>query len=247
MNIAVCIKQTPDTEAAIRIAPGDLEVVESDLQWVISPHDETAVEQALRLSESSGGTVVVFSVGPPRVETAIREALAMGADRGVRLACERMPRDPACIAHALTEVLQGYDLIFMGEQAIDGAGAQVPQRVAGGLGLPCVTAVEELHIEGTECQARRVLEGREERVHFCLPAVIGVNRRLMEPRYPSFRGIMRAKKKPIDLQDALLGEDAFDIQKLRLPPKKAAGQLFTFDSEVPALVARLLREEAKVI
>jgi len=171
----------------------------------------------------------------------------MGVNSGLRLACTHMPMDSACIAHALVDVLHGYDIIFMGEQAIDGEGAQVPQRVSVMLDLPCVTGVEELHIEKSGCWGRRVLEGREEIIHFPLPAVVGVNRRLMEPRYPSFRGIMQAKRKSIEVREAVLGKEGCNIVALRTPAEKSAGQRFVFDSEVPGHVVRLLRQEAKVI
>ncbi len=247
MNVAVCIRQTPDTEAAIQIAPDERTVLDGGMHWIISPHDETAVEQALRLVEENGGLVTVYSLGPPRVDKALREALAMGADRGVRLDCDDMPVDPAVVAYALAHVLGEYDLILTGEQAIDHANAQVPQRIAAILGRACVTAVEELSIDGKDCTARRVVEGGEEIVRCTLPAVIGTNRRLMEPRYPSFRNIMRAKKKPIDVQTTELGESALEILRLRYANDRVAGRRLPFDDTVPDRLAQLLRDEAKVI
>ena len=232
MKIAVCIKQVPDTESVLRIDPSTLTVIEDDIQWVINPHDETAVEQALCLTEEAGGTVTVVSLGPVRVEKAIREALAMGADNAVRLHCETMPTDAASVARALCRVLHGYDLVLTGDEAIDGANTQVPQRVGTRLGLACVTAVEELHIAGTECRARRVLEGREEIVRFSLPAVIGVNRRL---------------KEPIDVQLAEFDAGAIDTLNLKLPERKSGGRRFVFDAPVARVVARILRDEVKVI
>ncbi len=247
MKIAVCIKQVPDTESVLRIDPSTLTVIEDDIQWVINPHDETAVEQALCLTEEAGGTVTVVSLGPVRVEKAIREALAMGADYAVRLHCETMPTDAASVARVLCRVLHGYDLVLTGDEAIDGANAQVPQRVGTRLGLACVTAVEELHIAGTECRARRVLEGREEIVRFSLPAVIGVNRRLKEPRYRTIRGLMQAKRKTIDVQLAEFDAGAIDTLNLKLPERKSGGRRFVFDAPVARVVARILRDEVKVI
>ena len=249
MNIAVCIKQTPDTETRIKITDDEKGIVEDDIQWIINPYDEAAVEQALQLTEAHGGEVTVFSLGPARIEKSIREALAMGAHKAVRLDTERIPADSLATAKALVAVLQegSYDLIFMGQQAVDGDNAQVPQYVAQALQVPCVTAVEELHIEDGQGWARRVLEGVQERVAFSLPAVLGVNLRLIEPRYPSFRGIMQAKKKPIDVQPANLGEEHLVIERLFYPPEKAAGQRFDTGAAAAAEVVRLLREEAKVI
>lgn len=247
MKIAVCIKQVPDTESVLRIAPSSSTIIEDDIQWVINPHDETAVEQALCLKEEVGGTVTVVSLGPARIEKAIREALAMGADNAVRLHCETVPTDAASVARALCRVLHGYDLVLTGDEAIDGANAQVPQRVGTRLGLACVTAVEELHIAGTECRARRVLEGREEIARFSLPAVIGVNRRLKEPRYRTIRGLMQAKRKIIDIRQAEFDTDAIETLKLNPPKRKSGGRRFAFDTPVARVMARILRDEVKVI
>ena len=249
MIIAVCIKQTPDTEARIEIAADGLHVVERDLAWIISPHDEAAIEQALVLKDAHGGQVNILSLGPERVESAIREALAMGADSGMRLTCEGMPADPAATAWALAAQLGPgiCDLILMGEQSIDGEGAQTPQRVAAILGLPCVTAVERLKIDGDEAEARRPLEGMEETVRFRLPAVVAVNRRLGEPRYPTIRGIMQAKKRKIIVKPADLGASGLVIDRLHAPARKAAGRVFEYEPGVTEQVVHLLREEAKVI
>jgi electron transfer flavoprotein beta subunit len=249
MNIAVCIKQTPDTETRIKITADAKWIVEEDIQWIINPYDEAAVEQALQLTEAHGGEVTIIALGPERIEKAIREALAMGAHQAIRLDSERVPVDSLATARALIAVLQagGYDLVFMGQQAVDGDNGQVPQFVAQALNLPCVTAVEALHIEDGKGWGRRSLEGLHERVAFSLPAVIGVNLRLVEPRYPSFRGIMQAKKKPIDVQPAGLGPEKLVIERLFYPPEKAAGKRFDNGVEAVPEVVRLLREEARVI
>ncbi len=249
MNIAVCIKQTPDTEARIKIAEDGTSIVEDDIQWIINPYDESAIEQALQLSEAHGGEVTVISLGPPRVEKALREALAMGAHRGLRLDTDRLPTDSIATAKALVPVLRdgGYDLIFMGQQAVDGDNGQIPQYVAQALGVPCVTAVEELHLADGAGWGRRVLEGVHEKVSFRLPAVLGVNRRLVDPRYPSFRGIMQAKKKPIDVQPARLGPEHVVIERLSYPPVKQAGRRFDGGVDAVPDVVRLLREEAKIL
>ncbi len=249
MDIAVCIKQTPDTEARILPGPEGRSVASHEGTWIISPHDETAVELALRLREEKGGTVTVYALGPPRVEKAIREALAMGADRGVHLACDEMPVDPAQVAQALALVLARaqYDLILTGEQAIDSQGAQVPQRLALHLGLPCITAVEAIDVGSDACAARRMVEGAEERVQCAIPAVIGVNRRLAEPRYPSFRGIMQAKRKPIEAVAAETGEGGLTVARVRLPESKATGRVFAFEQGAVDMLVHLLRDEAKVL
>lgn len=249
MNIAVCIKQTPDTETRVKVADGGTTIVEDDIQWIINPYDESAIEQALQLTEAHGGEVTVLSLGPARIEKALREALAMGVHKAIRLDSDRIPIDPLAIARALVAVLQGesYDLIFTGQQAVDNDNGQIPQLIAQAMDLPCVTAIEELELEGDKGSAVRVVEGAHEKVTFSLPAVLGVNRRLVEPRYPSFKGIMQAKRKPIDVVAADLGPENLVVERLTYPPKKAAGQVFNNGVEAVPEVVRLLREEAKVI
>ena len=249
LDIAVCVKQTPDTEARIVPAPDGQSVAVEEGSWIISPHDETAVELALRLRQECGGSVTVYSLGPERVERAIREALAMGADRGVHLRCDVMPEDGAQTAEALAGVLggRGHGLILTGEQAIDTQAAQVPQRLAMHLDLPCITAVESVDISEGRCEARRMVEGAEERVRCALPAVLGINRRLAEPRYPSFRGIMQAKRKPVETVAAAPGKSGLRTVAAHLPVGKAAGRILAYDDDAVGVLVGLLREEAKVI
>jgi len=249
MNIAVCLKQTPDTTTRVKIADDGKSIIEDDIQWIINPYDEAAVEEAIRLTEQHGGEVTILSLGPARVEQAIRAALAMGAHKAIRLDSERVPVDPLITARALVEVLQeaAYDLIFTGQQAIDDDHAQVPQRIAQAMKLPCVTAVEELHVEDGQGWGRRVLEGVREKVSFRLPAVVGVNLRLVKPRYPSFLGIRKAQKKPIDVRAATLDAEHLVVERLFYPPEKTAGRLFNDGVNAVPEVVRLLHEEAKVI
>ena len=249
MNIAVCLKQTPDTTTRVHLADDGTSIVEDDIQWIINPYDESAVEVAIQLTEQHGGEVTLVSLGPERVEEAIRAALAMGAHRAIRLDSAHVPVDPRVTAKALAAVLQegAYDLIFTGQQAIDDDHAQVPQRIAQAMNLPCVTAIEELHIEDGQGWGRRVLEGVREKVSFRLPAVVGVNRRLVEPRYPSFIGIKRARQKPLEVRPAVLDADHLVITRLSSPAEKTAGRRFTDGVDAVPEVVRLLHEEAKVI
>lgn len=249
MNIAVCIKQTPDTTARIQIAGDGKHIVEEGIQWIINPYDEFAIEEALRLTEKHGGEVTIVSLGPASIEKTIREALAMGAHKGIRIEAERMPHDPLVTARALAEVLKegNYDVIFFGKQAIDGDHAQTPSRVAQILGLPCVTVVVKLEIDGQSGIATREIEGGHEKVSFRLPAVIGATRHLNEPRYRSLKGIMQAKKKPIEVKQIALAEEQLIVEKLEYPPAKQAGKIFENGLEAVPEVVRLLREEAKVI
>jgi electron transfer flavoprotein beta subunit len=249
MKIAVCIKQTPDTTTRVQIAADGKSVVEDDIQWIINPHDEAALEAALKLTEAQGGDVTVFSLGPERVEKAIREALAMGAAQAVRLHAERVPVDPLATARALAAALQGggYDLILAGRQAVDDDNSQVPLLLAHLLGVASVNAADELTVEGGKGTALREIEGGHERVTFSLPAVVGINRRMNEPRYPSFKNIMMAKKKPIDVRPAEVGTEKVVLERLVPPPQKEGGKIFQDGSASAGEVVRLLHEEAKVL
>ena len=249
MKIAVCIKQTPDTTTRIQIAEGGGAIVEDGIQWIISPYDEFAIEEALKLAEATGGEVTVVSIGPGRVEKTIREALAMGAQHAIRVDSEHIPSDPGVTAKVLADVLgdRGFDLIFTGRQGIDGDQGQVPGRLAHILGWSCVSVVIELTIEGDKGVAVREVEGGSERVSFSMPAVIGANRHLNEPRYRNMRGIMKAKRIPIELVEVEWPAPQMEITSYVYPPQKGERKVFENGVGDVEEVVRLLREEAQVI
>ena len=249
MNIAVCIKQTPDTTTRVQIADDGKSIVEDSIQWIISPYDEFAIEEALQLAEKHGGEVTIVSLGPARVEKTIREALAMGAQHAIRIDCDTIPEDPGVTAQALADVLKdrGFDLIFTGRQGIDGDHAQVPGRLAHLLGWSCASVVIELNIEGEKGTALREVEGGSERVEFTMPAVIGANRHLNEPRYRNMRGIMKAKRIPIEVVQPEMPDAQLEITAYVYPPQKGERKLFEGGANDVAEVVRLLREEAQVI
>ena len=249
MNIAVCIKQTADTESRPTLAPDRSSVMEEGLVWIINPHDESAIEVAVRLRDEQGGTVTLLALGPDRVESALRQGLAMGADLAVHVQCDAMPDDPKTVAGALANTIgtRDFDLVLTGEVAIDGAGAQVPQRLGVLLDWPCITGVEELKVTSDGLTARHPVEQGDE-IHRCnLPAIVGINRRIGEPRYPSFRGIMKAKRKPIEKETAALEVAQLQITSLALPASKSEGQILAYEDGLAEQVVALLREEAKVI
>ena len=173
----------------------------------------------------------------------------MGAHAAIRINVEQIPDDPKVTAKALTDVLKdgGYDLIFLGRRAIDDDQAQIPQLIATALNLPCVTVVDNLEIDGEKATAIREIEGGSQKVSFHLPAVIGANSKLNQPRYRSLKGIMQAKKKKIDVREATRSDAQLVIEKMKYPPAKSAGKIFENGVEAVPEVVRLLREEAKVI
>lgn len=249
MKIAVCIKQTPDTETIPTLTADGEDVLTEDITWIINPHDESAIEVALKLVETHGGTVTVVALGPKRVEKALREGMAMGADRAIHLGCGHMPHDAHVVAHALMPALEAeeFDLVLTGQVSVDSGSGQVPQRLGVLLNWPVVTAVEELEFSGETIRAGRPVEGGREIYKLELPAVVGINRRIGEPRYPSFRNIMKAKRKPIAVLEATLSQSHMVVEQMRLPKAKGQGQLMKFGPQTAERVAELLRHEAKVI
>lgn len=249
MKIAVCVKQTPDTTTQVKVGASQTAIAEDGVQWIISPYDEFAIEEALKLAEKNSGEVTIVSLGPARVEKTIREALAMGAHKAIRIDCDAIPDDPGVTAKALAEALRdgGYDLIFTGRQAIDDDHSQIPSRLAELLNIPCATVIVELTIDGNKATALREVEGGHERLSFTLPAVIGANRHLNEPRYRSMRGIMQAKRIPIEVVPATLAAPKMQIEGLSLPPQKGERKLFPGGAADVPKVVQLLRDEAQVI
>jgi len=252
LKIAVCIKRVPDSETRVKIAPDGKSLDEAGVKFILNPYDEFAVEEALRRKEQAGsGEVVVFSLGPPAAQETIRAALAMGADRGVLLQVEGIPTDGLAVARALAAELKdgAFDLILFGKIAIDDCNHQVGPMVAELLGLPCVTSVSHLDIAGGKGVAEREIEGGIEVCEFPLPAVLTVDKGLNEPRYPALKGIMAAKKKPMDIKPAApaAGTVGIEVVALTLPPERKEGKIVGEGvAAIPELV-RLLREEAKVL
>jgi electron transfer flavoprotein beta subunit len=250
VRIAVCIKRVPDSETRVKIAPDGKSLDEAGVKFVLNPYDEFAVEEALRRKEQAGaGEVVVVSLGPAAAQETIRTALAMGADRGVLLQVERIPADGFLVARALAAELKdgAFDLILFGKMAIDDYNHQVGPMVAERLGLPCVTSVAHLELADGKGVAEREIEGGVEVCEFPLPAVLTVDKGLNEPRLPALKGIMAAKKKPMEVKPTALAVGEMEIVALTPPPERTAGKIV---GEGPAAVlelVRLLREEAKVL
>jgi len=250
MKIAVCIKRVPDSETRVKIAADGKSLDEAGVKFVLNPYDEFAVEEALRRKEAAGtGEVAVFSLGPAAAQETIRTALAMGADRGVLLQTDKIPVDPFEAAKLLAAELRGssWDLILFGRMAIDDYNTQVGPLVAELLNLPCVTAVAHLDIDGTKGVAEREIEGGIEVVDFPLPAVLTADKGLNEPRYPALKGIMAAKKKPLEVKPVQPGTGTLEIVALIPPPERKEGKIVGEGAGAVGELVRLLREEAKVL
>jgi electron transfer flavoprotein beta subunit len=259
MKIVVCVKQVPDTETRVRIAPEGDAIVEGDVNWIVSPYDEFAIEEALRIKESKGGEVVLVTVGPERAQSALRTGLAMGADSAIHVRDALL--DATCTlgtARALAaaiRTLAPFDLVLCGQQGVGGDNSQIPGMLAELLDLPQVTVAVKIEVQDGGAIVEREIEGGRETWETPLPAVVSAQKGLNEPRYASLKGIMAAKKKPIQVLDlAALGVDAAAIAPrvrvtaLELPPARPAVRMIEGDPEAQAReLIRLLHEEAKVV
>jgi electron transfer flavoprotein beta subunit len=264
MNIVVCLKQVPDTETQIRIAPDGKSIVTDTIKWVMNPYDEYAVEEALRLKEKFGGEVTIIAVGPKRVTESIRTALAMGADRGILVDDPSVAgSDSLGTARVLEAVIKGldYDIILCGKQGVDDDYGLVGSTLAELLGIPQISVVIKIEVseDGSTVKAHREVEGGTLVIEAPLPVLMTTQKGLNEPRYASLPGIMKAKKKPLDMKTiADLGLDASQVgesgAKIRImqitpPEERKAGKIVEGETpqEKAVNLARSLHEEAKVI
>ena len=264
MNIIVCLKQVPDTETLIKVAPDGQSIVKDDIKWVMNPYDEFGVEEALRLKEKFGGEVTVVGLGPKRVTETIRTALAMGCDKGVLI------NDPALEnsdvlgrAKALAAVIKNldFDIIFTGQRGVDEDNGLVGAALAELLDIPQLSLIVKVEVseDGKSVKVNRPVEGQVLVIESSLPALITAQKGLNEPRYASLPGIMKAKKKPLEektladlgLDASGVGEGARKLKILQMtpPPQRAAGKIIEGETpeEKAAQLAKLLREEAKAI
>ena len=246
----VCIKQVADTETRVKVAADGRTLDPAGVTWILNPYDEFAVEQALRVKEQQGsGEIVVVSLGPAGVQATLRNALAMGADRAIHLRSDAAGPDALAVSRALATVIKPLapGLVWCGRQAIDDDGAQVGPMLSELLDLPCVTSVARFELAGETAIVERDIEGGRETCDVMLPALLTADKGLNEPRYASLKGIMAAKKKPIDEQPAELGDPNLELVALELPRARAAGRMVGQGAEGVAELVRLLRDEARLL
>ena len=250
MKIAVCIKRVPDTATRIKIGADGKSIVEDGVKFVLNPYDEYAIEEALQLKEKSGdGEVVAVAMGSDASQETIRGALAMGVDRGILLQTDAVSLNPVAVAKVLAAELDGagYDLIFFGKFAVDDCSQAVGTIVSELLSIPSVSAIGHLEVADGKGTAEREIEGGVEVVEFSLPAVVTADKGLNEPRYPALRGIMMAKKKPLEVKPVELSDGGMTVIQLALPPERPEGRIVGEGPDaVPALI-EALRTEAKVL
>lgn len=218
MNIVVCVKYVPDTQSERTFNESDNTTDREGVDGLLAETDEYAVEEALKIAEASSGEVTVLTVGPARAADAVKKALQMGADKGVHVLDDALhgsdaPATSLVLAKAIEKASGGTpDLVLMGMSSTDGVMGVVPAMLAERLGLPQVTLVSELTVADGALTARRDGDTASETIQASLPAVVSVTDQINEPRYPSFKGIMAAKKKPVETWGvADLGVDAGEV------------------------------------
>jgi electron transfer flavoprotein beta subunit len=259
LNSIVCISQVPDTETRIKIAADGKKIDEAGVKFIVSPYDEFALEEAIRLKEAKGGEVTVVGYGPDRVQQALREALARGATKALHIKGEIADVDSFGIAKVLAAAIKTlpHDMVFFGKQGVGTDNSLVAVMVAELLDMPHVNVVTHVEFGDGTMKANRELEGAEELIETPMPAVITAQKGLNEPRYASLKGIMAAKKIAIDTKtptDFGVTEEELHNQrvrwiKLELPAEKSAGRKIDGADAAAAAkeIVRFIKEEAKAM
>jgi electron transfer flavoprotein beta subunit len=224
VRILVCVKRVPITGGRM-VLTDDAQALETKhLGFTISPHEECAVEEAVRIVEAAGGEVVVLALGPAEAEEQLRDCMAIGADRGILLRTGE-EWDPQATAGAIVEAVRGeepFDLLLFGNESADAGNYQVGIRVAVALGLPVVTGLKKIELEDGRARVERDVGGARDVYEVPLPAVLGVLEGLNLPRYPSVPGRLRAKSKPLAVVD--VDRPDSKLEKLRLVVPEGQGK-----------------------
>lgn len=250
MNIVVCVSHVPDTTTKINVGGDQRNIDPTGVKFILNPYDEFAVEEALRLRDKHKGEVTAISVGPDTAKEAIRQALAMGADKGMLVKGDKS--DSFSVAEMLANAIKplNADLVLLGKQSIDFDGAEVAPMLSELLDLPAATVVVALEINGTSVKAEKEVEGGKETIELTMPCIIAAQKGLNEPRYPSLPNIMKAKQKPIQEAAGSASSPRTEVVKMEKPDKKRANKIVKVDGNAQAAaveLARMLHEEAKVI
>jgi electron transfer flavoprotein beta subunit len=223
MRVLVCVKRVPLTGGRIVLGDEQRSISTKHLGFTISPHEECAAEEAVRLVEAHGGEATVLTLGPPEAEEQLRDVMAIGVERAIHLRSGGEEWDAQATAAAIVAAVRAggepYDLLLFGNESADAANYQVPIRVAHALGLPCVTGVKAISLaDGAVRLEQEVADGRD-LYELALPAVVSVKEGINLPRYPSVPGRLRAKRRPIETLTPEHGADRLEMVRLRIPPQ----------------------------
>ena len=245
MKILVCITHVPDTTSRIAFVDNDTKFDKSGVQFIIGPYDDYALARAVELKESNGASITVLNVGEVETEPTLRKALAIGADEAVRV--NAFPEDGYFVAKQIAEVAKdgGYDLILMGRESIDFNGGQVHGMVGEMLGMPSVSPVMKLDVDGDTVKLAKEIEGGKEYLEVKMPFVAGCQEPIAEWKIPNMRGIMSARTKPMNIVEPVGVEDKIVLEKFELPAAK--GSVKMVDADNVGELVDLLKNEAKVL
>ena len=245
MKILVCITHVPDTTSKISFTDDNTKFDTTGVQFIIGPYDDYALARAVELKEQSGGTVTLLNVGGSETEPTIRKGLAIGADDAIRINAE--PTDAFFVAEQIAAVVKegNYDLIMMGRESIDYNGGQVHSMVGELVGMPAISPVMKLDVDGDTATLTREIEGGEEQATVKLPFIAGCQEPIAEWKIPNMRGIMTARSKPLDVRSPAGEEKLTTTQRYEMPPAKGEVKMFTID-QMDELV-QALKNEAKVL
>jgi electron transfer flavoprotein beta subunit len=255
MNIVVCVKQVPDTEVERTLRPADNTVDRAAADGVINYLDEFAIEEGLKIAEAQGGEVTILSMGPQKAADSIRKSLSMGADKAVHVIDDALAGSDALetsLALAAALKVTGFDLVVFGSESTDARTGVVPAMVAERLGVPQLTLAGKVDVSGSEVTIRRVTDDGYAVVTASLPAVVSVVEKINEPRYPTFKGIMAAKKKPVQVltlaelqipaDEVGLGNAASWVEDFAARPPRAAGVVVKDEGDGGSKAAGFLAE-----
>lgn len=245
MKILVCITHVPDTTSKIQFTDNNTKFDKNGVQFIIGPYDDYALARAVELKEQLGASLTVLNVGEADTEPTLRKALAIGADDAIRV--NSFPKDSLFVASQIAAIAkeQNYDLILMGRESIDFNGGMVHGMVGEMLGIPSVSPVMKLEVDGDTVKMAREIEGGKEQVEAKLPLVAGCQEPIAEWKIPNMRGIMSARTKPLQVVEPVGDDLATDVTSYQLPPAKGAVKLVD-KNNVEELV-KLLKNEAKVL
>jgi electron transfer flavoprotein beta subunit len=246
MKILVCISHVPDTTAKISFVNDNKDYNKEGQQFIIGPNEELALTSAIDIKEAKGGSITAITVGEAEVEPTLRKALAMGADDAIRVNAQ--PKDAYNVATQIAEVVKNneFDVIVTGRESIDYNGGQVGEMIAEILDIPSVSGVNNLDLEEGKAILQREIDGGFEKIECDFPLVFSGQKGIAaEPKIPAMRGIMMARRKPLNVVEPVAFNDATEVLEHSLPESKGACKMI--DAEDMTELVRLLHEEAKVI
>jgi len=245
MKILVCITHVPDTTSKIQFTDSNTKFDKTGVQFIIGPYDDYALARAVELKEQLGASLTVLNVGEPETEPTLRKALAIGADDAIRI--NAFPKDSLFVANQIAAIAKsnGYNLILMGRESIDFNGGMVHGMVGEMLGIPSISPVMKLEVEGETVKMAREIEGGKEYLEAKLPLIAGCQEPIAEWKIPNMRGIMSARTKPLQVIEPTVDGANTRVTSYQLPPAKGSVKLV--DKDNVAELVRLLKNEAKVL